>query len=98
MQRCRKNAYMVVLKIRISHVNRDVTKMYANYCLWNGCCSISKVEMISLAFKWLIVLRLAINTRDQTHRVLKNECLLHPKINLKKTLHLYASSTQAVTV
>ena len=27
---------------------------------------------ISLAFKWLIVLRSAIKTRDQTHRDLKN--------------------------
>ena len=34
-------------------------------------CSISKVEII-LAFKWLNVLRSAIETHDQTHRVLKN--------------------------
>ena len=35
----------------------------------NTRCSYSKVEIISLAFKWLIVLRSAIRTRDQTHRV-----------------------------
>ena len=38
------------------------------------CCSIYKVEIISLAaFKRLnIVLRLAIKMYDQTHQVLKN--------------------------
>ena len=34
--------------------------------------SVYKIEIISSAFKWLIVLRSAIKTRDQTHRVLTN--------------------------
>ena len=45
--------------------------MYANCGSQNARCSVYKVEIISLAFKWLIVLRSAIETRDQTHRVLK---------------------------
>ena len=45
--------------------------MYLN-CWRNARCSVYKVEIISFAFKWLIVLRFAIKTRDQTHRVLKN--------------------------
>ena len=42
--------------------------MDANCGLWNAHCSVYKV---SLAFKWLIVFRSAMKTRDQTHRVLK---------------------------
>ena len=38
----------------------------------NARCSSSKVEIISLAFNWLIVLRSAIKTCDQTHRVFKD--------------------------
>ena len=53
-------------------VNINVTKMYANCGLWNARCSFSKVEIISLAFKWLILLRSAIKMCNQTHRVLKN--------------------------
>ena len=52
-------------------VNINVTKMHANCGSRNARCSVDKVEIISLAFKWLIVLRSAIKTRDQTHRVLK---------------------------
>ena len=40
--------------------------MYANCGSQNAGCSMSKVEIISLAFKWLIVLRSAIKTCDQT--------------------------------
>ena len=39
---------------------------------WNAHCFISKVEILSLEFKWLIVLRSAIKRHDQTHRILKN--------------------------
>ena len=49
-----------------------MTEMFVNCGLWNVICSVSKVEIISLAFKWFIVLRSAIKTCDQTHRVLKN--------------------------
>ena len=41
--------------------------MYVNCGSWNARCTVYKVEIISLAFKWLIVLRSAIKTRDQTH-------------------------------
>ena len=45
--------------------------MYVKCGSRNARNSVSKVEIISLAFKWLIVLRSAMKTRDQTHRVLK---------------------------
>ena len=70
-QRCRKNAYGG-LENAYYLVNRNVTEMYANCGSRNARCSVSKVEIISSAFKWLIVLRSAIKTRDQTDRVLKN--------------------------
>ena len=40
-------------------VNRNVTEMYVNCGLQNARCSIFKVKIISLSFKWLIVLRSA---------------------------------------
>ena len=46
--------------------------MCANCGSQNALFSVSKVEIISLAFKWLIVLRSAIKTCHQMHRVLKN--------------------------
>ena len=58
--------------MRMLLVNRNVTELYANCGSRNARCSVFKVEIISLAFKWLIVLRSAIKTHDQTHRVLKN--------------------------
>ena len=69
-QRCRKNAYdgtnMCIL------AKGNVTEIY-EYCgLQNVHCSASKVEIISLAFKWLIVLKSATKASDQTHRRLKN--------------------------
>ena len=42
--------------------------MYANCGSQNVGCSMSKGEIISLVFKWLIVLRSAIKTCDQTQR------------------------------
>ena len=60
---------MTVLKML---VNRNATEMDVNCGSRNARCSVYKVEIISLAFKWLIVLRSAIKTHDQTHRVLKN--------------------------
>ena len=59
-----------------------MTEMHGNCGSRNACCSISKVEIVSLAFKWLIVLRLAIKPCDQTHRVLQN-CLPQPKACFK---------------
>ena len=46
--------------------------MYANCGSRNAHCSIYKVEIISLAFKWLIILGSAIKTCDQMYRVLKH--------------------------
>lgn len=65
MQRCRKNV-MMVLKMCTSR-RHNVSEMYANYGLWNACCTVPKVETISSAFKWLIILSVAIKTCDQTH-------------------------------
>ena len=60
---------VTVLKMRITCKQ----KCDQNVCeSWNVRCAVYKVEIISLAFQWLIVLRSAIKTRDQTHRVLKN--------------------------
>ena len=64
---------MTVLKMRLTckqKCDRDVSA--ANCGLWNMRCSIYKVEIISLACRWLIVRISAIKTRDQTHRGLKN--------------------------
>ena len=47
---------MTVLKMLLL-VNRNVTKMSANCGSRNACCFVYKVEIISLAFKRLIVLR-----------------------------------------
>ena len=48
------------------------TKMYVNRISRNACCSVYKLEIISLALKWIIVLRSAIKMRDHMHRILKN--------------------------
>ena len=42
----------------------------------NARCSVSKLGIISLVFKWFIVLRSAMKTRDQRQRVLKLRLLL----------------------
>ena len=55
--------------------------MDANCGLWNAHCSVYKV---SLAFKWLIVFRSAMKTRDQTHRVLNN-AFPRPETRAKRT-------------
>ena len=60
-----------------------------NCGLWNACCSIYKVEIISLASKWLILLISAIKTHDQTHQVLKN-AFVASKTPVKT--HIYVSS------
>ena len=44
----------------ILFVNINVTRMYVNCASRNVHCSVSKVEIISLAFKWLIILMTAI--------------------------------------
>ena len=62
-------------------MNRNVTEMYVNYGLRNGRCSVYKVEIISLAFKWLIILRPAIKAHKHTK-------------SLK--MQVYASCVQAV--
>ena len=66
MSEIRQKTCMADLKMRIN------CKQKCDRSLRNAGCSISKVEIISLGFKWLIVLRSAIKTRDQTHLVLKN--------------------------
>ena len=66
--------------------------MYVNCGSRNARCSFSKVQIISLVFKWLIVLRSAIKTRHQMHRVLKNAFVASQ--DAYKT-HVY-SSAQAV--
>ena len=44
-----------VFKINITCKVPNVTQMYVN-CGFHVCCSASKVEIFSLAFKWLIIL------------------------------------------
>ena len=66
MSEIRQKTCMADLKMRIN------CKQKCDRSLRNAGCSISKVEIISLGFKWLIVLRSAIKTHDQTHLVLKN--------------------------
>ena len=44
----------------ILFVNINVTRIYVNCASRNVHCSVSKVEIISLAFKWLIILMTAI--------------------------------------
>ena len=55
-------------------------------------CSVSKVHIISLAFKWLIALRLALKIHDQMHQVLSNA--FPTPIKYIKT-HVYVSSMKA---
>ena len=43
---------MTILKC-VLLVNRNVTEMFANCGSQNARCSISKVEIISMSFKWL---------------------------------------------
>ena len=47
-QRCHKNAYDGLENA----YHRNVTEMYANCSSRNARCSVAKVEIISLAFKW----------------------------------------------
>ena len=49
-RRCRKNLYD-----GLEIVNVNVTKIDVNCGLQNARCSVSKVETITLAFKWLDV-------------------------------------------
>ena len=65
-QRCRNNACD-----GLDNAYYLKTEMWPNCGSRNTRCSVSKVKIISLAFKWLILLRLTIKTRHQTHRVLK---------------------------
>ena len=67
MQRCSKNVYDSLKNEYYCLVNRNVTEVYANSDSWNAHCSVSKFEIISLAFKWLIVLRSALKACDQMH-------------------------------
>ena len=52
------------------HIN--VTEIYLSCGSWNAHCSLAKVEIISLAFKRLIILRPAIKMHPQTHQVLES--------------------------
>ena len=61
---------MTVLKVCIVNIIQYsgvlfyVTEMYVNCGSRNVRCTIYKVELISLAFKWLIILRSAIETQS----------------------------------
>ena len=56
--------------ISVIRIFKSAIRYIVNWCgSRNARCAVSKVEKISLAFKCLIVLRSAINTRDQTQRV-----------------------------
>ena len=74
------------------HYKCYVTETYANCGLRNAHCSIYKVQIISLAFKLLIVLRSAIESVNKWTESLKMH-LPHPKMLLK--CKFTASSTQA---
>ena len=75
MQRCRTNPYYSKAEFMLSRI-------HVNCGLWNVHCSIFKVEIISLAFKGLISLRLDIKTCDQTSLKI---CLpLFPKMHKKR--------------
>ena len=80
-QKC-PNTRMMVLKLRTSKHTCD-----RNLCeLWflEWCCSISKVEIIRFAFKWLTVLRLTIETRAWSNAPSPRVCcprLLLPKMH-----------------
>ena len=73
-------------------VNINVTGMFVNCGSRTVHFSISKVEIISLAFKWLIILRSAIKTHDQTQWVLKNAFAASWSAY---KMHLYVSGMQA---
>ena len=66
--KCRKNVYDSLKNAYYSVlVNIYMTEIYVNCGSWNVHCSVSKVEIVSLAFKWLIVLRLTIKTSDKKY-------------------------------
>ena len=71
---------MTVMKMRITCKH----KCDRNLCeLWIVECA------LLLAFEWLIVLRSAIKTRDETHRVLKTR-LPRPKTRTKNKICAFA--------
>ena len=56
------------VKMSITYKQKcDQSIQYVNCDSWNAHCSIYKVEIISLEFKWLIVLRSALKACDQIH-------------------------------
>ena len=59
-----------VLEKSVLFVNINATGIYVNCGLRIACCFFTKVEIISVAFKWLIIFRSA-----QTHRGLKSAFL-----------------------
>ena len=68
----------------------NVIKIYVNCGSRNECCSVYKVEIISLAFKWLIVLRSAMKKRTIKCTESLEMCLLCPKTCKKRmfTVHV----------
>ena len=75
---------VTVLKMRITCKQKcDRNELWITECAL--FCFQSWNSYFSVAFKWLIVLRSAMKTRDQTHRILKNVFAAY------KT-HVYASS------
>ena len=83
-----------VLKMRITCKQKCDRNDYVN-CGWrNVHRSIYKLE-ISLALKWLIVLRLAVKMCDQTHQVLKSVLFATSLETCTEKMHVYMSSMQA---
>ena len=63
---------MTALKMHITckqKCDKYLCELWFVECMYCNCCSVSKVEKISLAFKCLIVLRLSIKRHDQMHWV-----------------------------
>ena len=70
--------HQMVLKKHITNINRNVSKMMGIEVHGMHIVPFPKVEIISLEFMWLIVLRSAIKMHSQMHQVLEM-CLLLPK-------------------
>ena len=63
MHECCEYVYDCLQNVLLVNVN--VNKVHVNRGSQNACCSDSKVEIISLAFKWLIILRSALKKNAQ---------------------------------
>ena len=75
MPRCRENAFIYIWQSWKCVITCKQTCDQNECKLWiveSTSCSIYKVKIISLEFKWLILLGLAMKTCNQMHQVLKN--------------------------